>query len=147
MNIIRQEEGFFDNLKILWVNKLRLLHSLAEEKEKLESTQFWQNIKQIEKSLRIMDLEEEKVKEEAKQFLIEKNIKILKTLNGDEIKLKETPWRIHIEDENIEELKEYRKETFSISIDKKQLKEDIKQGLIIDWVYIKKEYILDIKLN
>lgn len=147
MNIIRQEEGFFDNLKILWVNKLRLLHSLAEEKEKLESTQFWLNIKQIEKSLRIMDLEEEKVKEEAKQFLIEKNIKILKTLNGDEIKLKETPWRIHIEDENIEELKEYRKETFSISIDKKQLKEDIKQGLIIDWVYIKKEYILDIKLN
>lgn len=147
MNIIRQEEGFFDNLKILWINKLRLLHSLAEEKEKLESTQFYQNIRQIEKSLRIIDQEEEKTKEEARQFLIEKNIKNLKTLNGDEIKLKETPWTLIIEDENIKELVEYRKEKITFSIDKKQLKEDIKQGLIIDWVYIKKDFILDIKLN
>ena len=147
MDLKKQEEWFLNNLKIIWINKLRLLTELANKKEELEKSSLFQEIREIEKTLFSLNREEKEQKELAKSFLLEKNIKSFKTLFGDEIKLKETPWILVIDDESIKELSEYRKEKITFSIDKKQLKEDIKQGLIIDWVYIKKDFILDVKLN
>jgi hypothetical protein len=76
--------------------------------------------------------------------MISNGLKKFEALNWTIIQLNETPWALIIENEKIVP-KEYIIKKITKTIDKKQLKEDIKEWLILEWVSIKKDYNLVIK--
>ena len=70
-------------------------------------------------------------------------IKKFEALDWTIIQLNKKPWALVIESED--NIEEYIKGKTTRTIDKKQLKEDIKQWVVIEWVYIKEDYTLAIK--
>jgi len=65
--------------------------------------------------------------------------------NWIKVRLKNSIWRLVIEDDS--KLDDYKKEKVTITIDKKAIKEDLKEWLIIEWVKIEQDVTLEIKYS
>ena len=126
----------------LMTNKLNI--ELSNKKEALRNLDIFKEIHDIEISIKELEKQDEQIREQWKQILLTAGLKKFEALNWTTIQLNSTPWALKIEDES-KVPKEYIKEKITTSIDKKTLKEDIKQGLIIDWVSIEVDYKLVVK--
>lgn len=137
-------QGIVDSINSIEVQKAKLSWLLADKKQELADLWIYQEIKDLETSIRVLEQEENEIREAGKQLMINSGLKKFEALNGTIIQLNKTPWVLVIEDEsNIP--KEYYKEKTTITLDKTTLKEDLKQGLIIDWVFVSEDYKLVIK--
>lgn len=120
---------------------------LSNLKAELENLDLVKNIKLLELEIKGLWKLDTELREEWKQLLINTGIKKFEALDWTIIQLNKKPWALVIEDESISELEEYKKEKITITIDKKQLKEDITQWVIVPGVYITTDYSLVIKNN
>ena len=134
-----------DNLNNIDKNKANLNLELANMKAELSKSKIVLDIAELELKLKQLSKQEKEIKEQGKQILITAWIKKFEALDWTVIQLNKKAWVLKIEDETISDLDEYRKTKTTISIDKKQLKEDIKQWLIIEWVSIPENYTFVVK--
>ena len=121
-----------------------LNESLSNRKQELYDSLLYRDIIDLETSLKQLEQQKLDAIEAGKDLMISNGLKKFEALNWTIIQLNETPWALIIENEKIIP-KEYIKEKITKTIDKKQLKEDIKEWLILEWVSIKKDYNLVIK--
>lgn len=137
-------QGIIDiiNAKVSEKAKASLL--LANKKEELQSSDLYKEVKQLELRVNQLEREENEMREQGKQIMLDSGLKTFTTLEWVVIQLNKKPWSLIIEDES-KVPAEYIKEKVTTSIDKKTLKEDISQGLLIEWVYISEDYTLVIK--
>lgn len=155
MNLILKliKKYMTNELKINWladllsnidVEKSHLNLELMNCKAELEKTALQIRIKEIETDLKNLNKREEELKEIGKNIMINSWLKKFEWLNWQVIQLNKKPWALQIEDES-KIPQEYFKTVTTTTINKTQLKEDIKQGCIIDWCYISEDYSLIIK--
>lgn len=137
-------QSIVDTLNSIELMKANLNLQLLNKQEELRNTDLYKEIKDLEISIKQLEKQDEEIREQGKQILLSNWLKKFEALDWTIIQLNETPWALVIENEDLVP-KEYKKEKVTISIDKKTLKEDIKQGLIIEWVSIEKDYNLVIK--
>ena len=138
-------QWIIDTLNSIELMKSDLNLQLLNKKEMLRKLDLFQEIHDLEISIKQLEKQDEDIREQGKQLLLNAWLKKFEALNGTLIQLNETPWRIVIDNEDIKELDEYKKAKTTYTIDKKQLKEDILQGVIIGWVRIEKDFTLVIK--
>lgn len=127
------------------MESIELKWTIGNLKQELEQSELYQHIQELESSLKDLYDRDNSLRESAKNKMIEAWAKKFEALDGTTIQLNKKPWALVIEDDSIEALNDYRKEKVTVSIDKKQLKEDIKEWLIIEGVFIKEDYALVIK--
>ena len=137
-------QNIIDTLNGIELITTKLNLELFNKKEALKNLELYKEIQDIEISIKQLQQQEEQIREQGKQILLNAWLKKFEALDWTVIQLNSTPWALVIEDES-KIPKEYIKEKITTSIDKKTLKEDIKQGLIIDWCSIEVDYNLVIK--
>jgi len=137
-------QSIVDTLNSIELMKANLNLQLLNKQEELRNTDLYKEIKDLEISIKQLEKQDEEIREQGKQILLSNWLKKFEALDWTIIQLNETPGALVIENEDLVP-KEYKKEKVTISIDKKTLKEDIKQGLIIEWVSIEEDYNLAIK--
>lgn len=115
--------------------------SLLEAKEQLHNSELFKKVYELEKEQRENNKQLEELKETAKNVLIDNNIKSFESISWTVLKLKKTPWKLVITNNELIPT-EYIINTPSIN--KKELKKDIQEWLIIDWVTIESDYIFNI---
>ena len=136
-------QGIIDKLNKITIVQVDKSLELSNLKHELENSELVQNIKTIEWELRELKKQDTELREQWKQIMIDTWLKKFEALDWTIIQLNKKPWALIIEDDaNVDE---YKKEKITISIDKKALKEDIKEWVIIEGVYIKEDYSLVIK--
>lgn len=138
-------QGLVEAINSKTLEQADLNLTLSNLRAELENSEIAKNIKTIEWDLRELAKEDKELREQGKQILIDSWVKKFEALDWTIIQLNKKPWALVIEDDMLTELDEYRKTKTTITIDKKQLKEDIKEWVIIEWVYIKEDYSLVIK--
>ncbi len=133
-----------DKLNSITIESLNKKADLANKKEELTRLDLYNDIQDLEQQIRDLGKEDNDIREQWKQLLIDSWVKKFESLNGTTIQLNKKPWKLIIWDEdNIWD--EYRKIKTTTTIDKKAVKEDILQWVIIEWVYIEEDYNLVIK--
>ncbi len=141
-----------ENLITQWLieqinNNTAIQASKNLELENLKATlvelEVVKQISQLELELRELKKQDTELKEQGKNILMDSWIKKFEALDWTIIQLNKKPWALVIESED--NIEEYIKGKTTRTIDKKQLKEDIKQWVVIEWVYIKEDYTLAIK--
>ena len=137
-------QNMIDTLNGIELMTTKLNLELFNKKEALKNLELYKEIQDIEISIKQLQQQEEQIREQGKQILLNAWLKKFEALDWTVIQLNSTPWALVIEDES-KVPKEYIKEKITTSIDKKTLKEDIKQGLIVDWCSIEVDYNLVIK--
>ena len=137
-------QWIIDTLNSIELQKLDLEIQLKTKELELKNIPLVSEISELKKKLTELETQDSEIREQGKQVMINSWIKKFEALDWTVIQLNKTPWSIVIENENLVP-KEYFKEKTTITLDKKQLKEDISQGLIIDWVSISEDYKLVIK--
>lgn len=137
-------QGLIDliNAKTLESSNLKL--AIANKRAELEASPIYAEIAELEAKLKEVSKEDTELRDQAKETLINAGMKKFEALDGTIVQLNKKPWALIIEDESLVP-SEYKKEKVTISIDKKQLKEDVKEGVIIDGVSIKEDFTLVIK--
>jgi len=109
----------------------------------LKSSELMQRISKWKELLKELNCEEISMKNKWIEILQKAWIDKFES-NWVQVKLKQSIWRLVVEDEEkIPE--EYKKEKITIQVDKKAIKDDIKEWLIIDGVTIEQTLSLDIK--
>ena len=124
--------------------KWQLASRISTLEEIIHQSNEWSELQELKTKLSEVEKEEEAMRESAKQQMIASNAKVLTTLSGMTVQLNATPGALKIEDEKSVP-DEYWKEKTTRSIDKVKLKEDIKQGVFVDWVSIEQDYKFIIK--
>ena len=102
-----------------------------------------QEINELKQGLKETTEQEERLREIAKERLMESGIKEIKTLQGETVALHITPWQLIIEDGAVipEEYYKVKKE-----VDKPKIKKAYNDGIVFDEkIYIQKDYKLVIK--
>lgn len=133
-----------DRLNSITIQNLNKRAELANKQAELLQVDLYNEIQNLEYELKELAKEDTELKEQWKKLLLDSWVKKFEALNGTIIQLNKKPWKLIIEDEdNIWD--EYRKIKTTTTIDKKAVKEDILQWVIIDWVYVEEDYTLVIK--
>jgi len=138
-------QGIVEKINSTTVQSIQLKGKIAEVKQRLAEYPENQELEELNKQLTEVTAEDTELRTLAKNKMIDAGMKKFEALDGTTIQLNKKPWALVIEDESIEALNDYKKEKVTVSIDKKQLKEDIKEWIIIDGVSIKEDYTLVIK--
>ena len=138
-------QGIVDNLNQITISTLTKKQELVNKKLELEKTTIYNEIQDLEYELKELATQDKELREQGKQILIDSWIKKFEALDWTTIQLNKKPWVLVIENENNIELDDYWKEKVTRTMDKKQLKEDIKQWVVINGVYIKEDFSLVIK--
>lgn len=126
------------------IQAITLKWKIAEKKQALAQYPENKEIEEMEVLLKEINKEDTELRNTVKETLISAGMKKFEALDGTIVQLNKKPWALVIEDESLVP-DEYKKEKITISVDKKQLKEDIKEGVIIEGVSIKEDYTLVIK--
>jgi len=125
--------------------KLNYNTLIAKLELELQESELVQRINKGKQMLLELNIEEEKVRQNWIEILQNSNIDKFEA-NGVKVRLKTSAWRLKIENE--EEIPdEYKKEKTTVAIDKKAIKDDMKEWVIIDWVSIEQTVSLEIKYS
>jgi len=143
MNIT--EQWIVDMINANTLNKSTLQLKLANKEKELYESETYLNIKSIKEDLYKLEQHDLWIRSQWKQILIDNNIKKFESLDWTTIQLNKKAWVLKIQDLDNPELNNYKKDKITTTIDKKALKEDIKEWLIIEWVTIEHDYTLVIK--
>lgn len=117
---------------------------IAELKAELNEHPLVKQIEALELSLREYSNADVEMRSHMKESMMKLGMKKFEALDGTVVQLNKKPWKLIIEDKD-KVPDEYKKEKVTVSIDNKSLKEDIKEGVIIDGVSISEDYSLVIK--
>lgn len=124
--------------------KAHLSTRISDLEEVIHQSSEWTELQELKSQLTKTESEEQEMRDIAKQQMIDKDLKSITLLSGMTVQLNATPWALKIEDES-KVWEEYWKEKVTRSIDKIKLKEDIKQGIWVEWVSIESDYKFIIK--
>jgi len=125
--------------KLEYTNLIMKLEIELEESDLVRRIMKW---KQLLKELKEKEIE---TKNNGLKVLESANIEKFES-NGVEIRRKVSIWRLVIEDESL--IPEHYKEEViktTIKIDKKEIKDNLKQWEIIDWVKLEQDITLEVK--
>ena len=138
-------QGIVDQINDLTIKKLEAKKLLMTLEVELEESPLYQRIQAWKDIVDDLSKQEAELKEAGKELMINAWMKKFEALDWTVVQLNKTPWALVIEDDTISALDEYRVEKTTTSIDKKLLKEHLKQGDLIEGVSIKEDYTLVIK--
>lgn len=127
--------------------KLEYNNILTKLEIELQDSELTRRIMKGKKLLQEVEEKEIALKKQGIDILTKAGIKSFKW-SWCTVSVSETAWRLIIEDDKI--IPSDYKETVikeTIKIDKKNLKEDVKNGCIIEWVHIEKTVDLKIKFD
>ena len=133
-----------DKINAVQLEAMNLRKILWNKKEELETLPLYMEVKELEEKIKATQNEDSELRNEAKQKMMEAGMKKFEALDGSIVQLNKKPWALIIEDEE-KVPTEYKKEKVTLVINKKQLKQDIQEWLLIDWVFINEDYTLVIK--
>ena len=133
------------NLTDIQSKKIEYENLIMKLEIELEESDLVRRIMKGKEMLKELKLEEIDLKNKWINLLQKSNIKEF-TSWSTKVRIKESPWKLIIDDESLipEQYKEEVTKT-TIKIDKKELKEDMKQGEIIEWVHLDQDVTLEIK--
>ena len=137
-------QGIVERINSTTIQSIQLKGKIAEVKQRLAEYPENREIEKLNVLLKEITTEDTEMRNLAKDKMLNAGMKKFEALDWTTIQLNKKPWALVIEDESLIP-DEYKKEKTTISIDKKQLKEDIKEWVIIDGVSIKEDYTLVIK--
>ena len=126
------------------IMKADLNLQLLQKQQQLEKSTLFNEIKDLEYSLKELELQESQRREKGKEIMISSWIKKFEWLNWTIIQLNKSPWSLVIENEDLIPV-DYRTSKIVTTIDKKKIKDDIKMWCIVDWCFISEDYVLVIK--
>ena len=138
-------QGLVDQINTLTAQKIIKTWEITALEQQLKESDIYKEIEAKKLALKETTQAETELRTQVQETMESQGIKKFEWLWWEVVQLNKKPWKLIIEDDKIPALDDYRKEKTTVSIDKKALKEDIKQGLIIDWVSISEEYTLVIK--
>ena len=131
-----------------WIQSKKLKYnSLINKLEiEIEESELVRRLMKWKAMLKELEQEEIEIKKQWIDILNNAGINKFEA-NGIEVRKKTSVWRLVIDNED--NLSEYTKEVVKTTktIDKKAIKEDLKQWLIIDWVHLEKDVTLEIKFK
>ena len=137
-------QNIVETLNSIELMKSDLNLQLLNKKEELRKLDLFQEIHDLEISIKQLEKQDEEIREQGKQLLLNAWLKKFEALDWTVIQLNATHWALVIQDEKLVPA-EYIKTKTTTSIDKTALKNDIKEWLIIDWCSIDVWYNLVIK--
>jgi hypothetical protein len=126
------------------IQKADLNLQLLQKKQELEKSTLFNDIKDLEYSLKQIELQEDQRREKGKEIMISSWIKSFTLLSWQTIQLNKTPWSLVIENEDLIPT-DYKTDKIVTTIDKKKIKDDIKIWCLVDGCYISEDYSLVIK--
>jgi hypothetical protein len=118
-------QSIVDTLNSIEVMKSKLNLELMNKNMELRDAPLYQEIKDLEMSIKELSTQETQIKEQGKNLLLNAGLKKFEALNGTVIQLNATPPAVKIINENLIP-NEYKKTITTITIDKKLIKEEIK---------------------
>ncbi len=119
--------------------------SLKEAEEEMEKSLLYHQIEWYKKLIKEMELEDQQLREQGKQIMLDNGLKKFEMLDGTTIQLNSTPWALVIA-EWVQLDKKYYKTKVQVTMDKVQVKKDFMEWLILDpGVTIESEYKFIIK--
>ncbi|MBP9780136.1 hypothetical protein KBD33_05970 [Candidatus Gracilibacteria bacterium] len=119
--------------------------SLKEAEEEMEKSLLYHQIEGYKKLIKEMELEDQQLREQGKQIMLDNGLKKFEMLDGTTIQLNSTPGALVIA-EGVQLDKKYYKTKVQVTMDKVQVKKDFMEGLILDpGVTIESEYKFIIK--
>lgn len=145
MSELTTTNGLISNLSDIQTRKLKYQALIAELEQELNESDLVKRINKWKEMLKELNLEEIEAKNKWIQILQQANIDKFEA-NWVQVKLKESLWRLVIEDEDkiVDDYKTEEVKT-TIKIDKNAIKKDMKEWVIIEWVRLDKDITLDIK--
>ena len=146
LNMEITTQTIVEKLNVITTKKLKYNKLLNEIQQELEQSDLYKRIEEGKKIISELELEEKELKDTGKFIMLDAGLKKFESIDGSIAQLNKKPWKLIIED-NDKIPQEYIKEKTTKSIDKKTLKEDIKQWVIIEWVSISQDYELVIKMQ
>jgi len=132
-------------LSRIQTQKLEYKENLIKLKNELEDSMLMARIKKWEAMIKELESKEVELKSKWLEILEKSGIDKFET-DWVEVRKKTSVWRLIVDDENL--IPEDYKETETITktkINKKELKEDIKQWVIIEWCHLEQDIELVIK--
>lgn len=129
----------------LELQKSKLLTRALELEAEYKSSPAYKEWVKISQEVELAKQQEQELREQGKQIMLEKGLKTFTTLDWITIQLNATPWSLVVEKEVEAELPdEYWR--IKKEIDKTKLKKDyLEWKFYNDWVYINQDYNLKIK--
>ncbi len=137
-------QNIVETLNSIELMKSDLNLKLLNKKEELRKLDLFQEIHDLEISIKQLEKQDEEIREQGKQLLLNAWLKKFEALDWTIIQLNASPGSLVIEDES-KIPAEYIKTKTTTSIDKTALKNDIKEWLIIEGCNIEVWYSLVIK--
>ncbi len=133
-----------DTLNKITIDTITKRAELVKKQEEMKGTTIYNEISNLEYELKELSKQDKEIKEQWKQILLDSWIKKFEALDWTIIQLNKKPWKLIITEELLIPT-EYRIEKTTKSLNKKDIKDNIKQWEIIDWVEIQEDYNLIIK--
>lgn len=119
--------------------------SLKEAEEEMEKSLLYHQIEWYKKLIKEMELEDQQLREQGKQIMLDNGLKKFEMLDGTTIQLNSTPGALVVA-EWVQLDKKYYKEKTTVTMDKVKVKSDFMEWLILDpGVSIESEYKFIIK--
>lgn len=122
-----QGESFFE----LQLAKGMLQIEVQKAEQELHSSPEWKALEEKKAMLATMNEQEELAKQAITEWMIANNLKVIEFTN-QRFTLKTNPPSVKILDEEIIPA-EYKVEKVTVSVDKKKIKDAIKNGGIVEW--------------
>jgi len=145
MTALTTTNSLIGTLSTIKSKKLEYQLLLAKYEEELANSELMKKIQKWKDMIKNLEEQEKEARKKWISILQEAGIDKF-SANWVEVRLKTSIWKLVVDDENLVP-KEYKKEIIKTAFQKKEIKEDIKQWLVIDWVRIEKETTLEIKFS
>lgn len=137
-------QNIIDTINSIELMKSNLNLELLNKKEELKKIDLFQEIHDIEISIKQLEQQDDEIREQWKQILLNAWMKKFEALDWTVIQINATPPSVKIINEDLIP-NEYKKTITTTTIDKKLIKEEINLWVIIDWVELVSDYKLVIK--
>lgn len=144
MNQIVPMEWLVNQIISLSATKSQIASQIRDLEETIHQSAEWGKLQELKKTLEYAEIQENEMRESAKNQMIEKDLKKIELMNGMTVQLDATPGALVIEDES-KVPEEYWSKKIVSMVDKKKLKADIKEGVFVEGVSIEKDYKFVIK--
>lgn len=129
-----------DSIFDLWLKKGIVSWDILKLQQELLQTPIRIAIQEKKKELKEIEDLEEKRKEFVKNHLMTHGIKSIE-FTSQKVTVKQNPWSVNIVDEELLD-KKYYKEKTTVSIDKKKIKDELKQWFAIPWAEMQHSHTL-----
>jgi len=131
------------DLSEIQTKKLEYQLNLEKLKNELESSMLMIRIRKWEEMLKQLNEKENELKSKWLELLNKSNIDKFES-NWVQVRKKTSIWKLIIDNED-EVPKDYIKTETITKINKNEIKNDLKQGVIVPWVHLEQDVTLEIK--